>query len=144
MRGLERDRMANPRRADGCPVFARFLKQPKPDVNEQSNGKSSLCRAMFILVCTSAGEVGLDISADHMVCDLSTFESMAQRLGRVNRFGDGDARSTWCIRAVRHEGQALPARENTLKLFDHLSRLPQSWMNRASSDMTQAPWRWAN
>jgi CRISPR-associated endonuclease/helicase Cas3 len=39
------------------------------------------------LVCTSAGEVGIDISADHMVCDLSTFESMAQRFGRVNRYG---------------------------------------------------------
>ncbi len=40
------------------------------------------------LVCTSAGEVGIDISADHLVCDLSTFESMAQRLGRVNRYGE--------------------------------------------------------
>ena len=42
------------------------------------------------LVCTSAGEVGVNISADHLVCDLSTFESMAQRFGRVNRFGDRD------------------------------------------------------
>lgn len=39
------------------------------------------------LVCTSAGEVGVNISADHLVCDLSTFDSMAQRFGRVNRFG---------------------------------------------------------
>ncbi|MEI6251713.1 MAG: hypothetical protein WCP30_02805, partial [Mycobacteriaceae bacterium] len=44
------------------------------------------------LVCTSAGEVGINISADHLVCDLATFDSMAQRFGRVNRFGDGDAR----------------------------------------------------
>ena len=42
------------------------------------------------LVCTSAGEVGVNISADHMVCDLSTFESMTQRFGRVNRFGNRD------------------------------------------------------
>jgi CRISPR-associated endonuclease/helicase Cas3 len=40
------------------------------------------------LVCTSAGEVGVNISARHLVCDLSTFESMAQRFGRVNRFGN--------------------------------------------------------
>lgn len=49
------------------------------------------------LVCTSAGEVGIDISADHMVCDLSTFESMAQRFGRVNRYGD---RNDTCIDVV--------------------------------------------
>jgi CRISPR-associated endonuclease/helicase Cas3 len=30
----------------------------------------------------------VNISADQMVCDLSTFESMTQRFGRVNRFGD--------------------------------------------------------
>jgi CRISPR-associated endonuclease/helicase Cas3 len=40
------------------------------------------------LVCTSAGEVGVNLSADHLVCDLSTFDSMAQRFGRVNRFGE--------------------------------------------------------
>ena len=38
-----------------------------------------------------AGEVGVNISADHLVCDLTPFDSMAQRFGRVNRFGDGDA-----------------------------------------------------
>ena len=32
----------------------------------------------------------MNISADHLVCDLSTFDSMAQRFGRVNRFGDCD------------------------------------------------------
>jgi CRISPR-associated endonuclease/helicase Cas3 len=40
------------------------------------------------LVCTSAGEVGVNISADHLVCDLTPFDSMAQRFGRVNRFGN--------------------------------------------------------
>lgn len=39
------------------------------------------------LVSTSAGEVGMDLHADHMVSDLTTLESMIQRLGRVNRFG---------------------------------------------------------
>ena len=33
----------------------------------------------------------MDISADHMVCDLTTLDSMAQRFGRVNRYGAGDA-----------------------------------------------------
>jgi len=44
-----------------------------------------------ILVATSAGEVGVDLDADHMVCDLVPWERMIQRLGRVNRRGDGAA-----------------------------------------------------
>ncbi|MGZ8219390.1 type I-G CRISPR-associated helicase/endonuclease Cas3g [Methylomagnum sp.] len=44
------------------------------------------------LVATSAGEVGVDLDADHLVCDLVAFERMVQRLGRVNRRGTGDAR----------------------------------------------------
>ncbi len=39
------------------------------------------------LVATSAGEVGVDLDADHMVCDLVAYERMVQRLGRVNRRG---------------------------------------------------------
>jgi len=43
------------------------------------------------LVATSAGEVGVDLDADHMVCDLVAWERMVQRLGRVNRRGNGKA-----------------------------------------------------
>jgi CRISPR-associated endonuclease/helicase Cas3 len=77
MRGRERDRLA---RAD--PVFLRFL--PAND-----RGPMTSPGTVF-LVSTSAGEVGVNISADHLISDLSTFESMAQRLGRVNRFGECD------------------------------------------------------
>lgn len=44
-----------------------------------------------VLVATSAGEVGIDLDADHMVCDLVAWERMVQRLGRVNRRGGGAA-----------------------------------------------------
>lgn len=44
------------------------------------------------LVATSAGEVGVDMDADHMVCDLVAWERMVQRLGRVNRRGGRDAK----------------------------------------------------
>jgi len=44
------------------------------------------------LIATSAGEVGVDLDADHMVCDLVAWERMVQRLGRVNRRGGGDAK----------------------------------------------------
>lgn len=76
LRGLERDKLAA-----SDPIFARFVPEPKVDP----------LRGTVYLVCTSAGEVGVDISADHMVSDLTTLDSMAQRLGRVNRRGGGAA-----------------------------------------------------
>lgn len=81
LRGLERDELAKKDL-----IFARFM--PRPEVEPRLG--------TVYLVCTSAGEVGVDISADHMVCDLTPFDSMAQRLGRVNRFGHGAA----CIDVV--------------------------------------------
>lgn len=72
LRGKERDELVKKT------VFRRFLPWA------EAGGES------IYLVCTSAGEVGVNISADDLVCDLSTFESMAQRFGRVNRFGMRD------------------------------------------------------
>lgn len=88
MRGRERNRMADPRRSDGCPIFARFLRPPRDDAPESERWQVVPLPGTVYLVCTSAGEVGVNISGDHLVCDLSTFDSMAQRFGRVNRFGD--------------------------------------------------------
>jgi CRISPR-associated endonuclease/helicase Cas3 len=78
LRGLERDSLVK------RGIFQRFL--------PESNRNKDVTRSpgTVYLVCTSAGEVGVNISADHLVCDLSTFESMAQRFGRVNRFGERD------------------------------------------------------
>ena len=43
------------------------------------------------LVATAAAEVGVDLDADHAVMDLSTLDSIVQRLGRVRRAGRGEA-----------------------------------------------------
>ncbi len=52
-------------------------------------GEAEVARsAPVFLVATSAGEVGVDLDADHMVCDLVAWERMVQRLGRVNRRGE--------------------------------------------------------
>jgi CRISPR-associated endonuclease/helicase Cas3 len=80
LRGLERDRLAT-----HDPVFARFLADPKIELTADQKQR------IVYLVCTSAGEVGVDISADHMVSDLTPLDSMAQRFGRVNRRGGGAA-----------------------------------------------------
>ncbi len=76
MRGLERDDLPKDR------LFTCFLPaSSRPDGVTPAKGT-------VYLVCTSAGEVGVNLSADHLICDLTTFESMSQRFGRVNRFGD--------------------------------------------------------
>lgn len=78
MRGYERDRLVS-----HDPIFRRFL--PSGDLSDESAVTPT--SGTVVLVCTSAGEVGVNLSADHLVCDLSTFDAMAQRFGRVNRFG---------------------------------------------------------
>ena len=87
IRGLERDRMADPRDPDSCPVFARFLPRPNQGASPSDVWKIEPAKGTVFLVCTSAGEIGVNLSADHLVCDLTPFDSMTQRFGRVNRFG---------------------------------------------------------
>jgi CRISPR-associated endonuclease/helicase Cas3 len=82
-RVAEREFLAGRRGADGAweippnPVFRRFLPREPQEPTE----------IPAFLVATSAGEVGVDLDADHMVCDLVAWERMVQRLGRVNRSG---------------------------------------------------------
>jgi len=54
-------------------------------------GSDAVASRPAFLIATSAGEVGVDLDADHMVSDLVPWERMVQRLGRVNRRGRGDA-----------------------------------------------------
>ena len=126
LRGRERDALA-----ESDPIFARFLPKP-PD---------SATPGTVYLVCTSAGEVGVNISADHLVCDLSTFESMAQRFGRVNRFGDRDDTVIDVIHPKEFgEKDFLPAeRERTLRLLERLEGdgSPKS-LGRFSAEERQA------
>ena len=68
MRGYERD------------LLAQKSEYKKFETSEKSDDR-------IFLVSTSAGEVGVDLDADNMVCDLTTLDSMIQRLGRVNRRG---------------------------------------------------------
>ncbi|MBN2327390.1 MAG: type I-U CRISPR-associated helicase/endonuclease Cas3 [Candidatus Omnitrophica bacterium] len=102
IRGRERDDLVE------TPVFKRFLKggEPAPTV---------------FMLCTSAGEVGIDLSADHMICDLTPFDSMAQRFGRVNRFGHGEAFVDVVYPEKFNEKDKLKtARKKTLELLQSL------------------------
>ena len=58
---------------------------------ESANGSEMSPNEPVFLIATSAGEVGVDLDADHIVCDLVEWERMVQRFGRVNRRGNGAA-----------------------------------------------------
>jgi len=114
--------MADPRKEAGCPIFARFLKPPKLDADEAEQWKVKPKSGTVYLVCTSAGEVGVNISADHLVCDLTTFDSMAQRFGRVNRFGDSKDTRIHVVYPAEFEDDELGfRRKNTLRLLERLN-----------------------
>lgn len=97
MRGAERDGLVKD------PVFARFL--PRPDENVK------LHEGTVFLVATSAGEVGIDLSADHLVTDLPPFDALAQRLGRVNRYGEGSAEVHVYCEKLKEPPKAMTDRE---------------------------------
>lgn len=105
MRGRERELLVEDEK-----IFKRFL--PDAEAPEET----------VYLVCTSAGEVGVNLSGDHLVCDLSPFESMAQRLGRVNRFGLRDDTRVDIVHPTSFDAknEIDPAREKTLALLRSL------------------------
>lgn len=112
LRGLERDELVE------HSVFQRFL----PPSSRTEAADAVPAPGTVYLVATSAGEVGVNLSADDLVCDLSTFESVAQRFGRVNRFGE---RTDSEIDLVHPEGFDLEdpidsARARTLDLLRQL------------------------
>jgi CRISPR-associated endonuclease/helicase Cas3 len=72
MRGYERDRLLHD------PVAKSFLIDDDGPAQPET----------VYLLATSAGEVGSNYNAEHMICDLTYLDSMAQRLGRLNRLGD--------------------------------------------------------
>jgi CRISPR-associated endonuclease/helicase Cas3 len=108
MRGLERDTLVE------RPTFKRFLRNPPQDATSGT----------VYLVSTSAGEVGVNITADHLVCDLTPFDSMAQRFGRVNRFGKGNAHIDVVHPESFEDKDFERAREHTLELLKSLPERP--------------------
>ena len=69
-------------------------------------GSKAQSQTPTFLIATSAGEVGVDLDADHMVCDLVAYERIVQRLGRVNRRGGENRTATVEVFAVQPELKA--------------------------------------
>jgi CRISPR-associated endonuclease/helicase Cas3 len=73
-------------------------------------------------IATSAGEVGVDLDADHMVSDLVAWERMVQRLGRVNRRGDGDANVIIVVEPEPEGALRKPPNDRTKKESEAVAR----------------------
>ena len=117
LRGKERAELA-----DGT-VWRSFLPNRDRDASAPS----------VYLVMTSAGEVGVDLDADHGVMDLSTLDSMIQRVGRVNRLGltEADVAIVFTEQEAvespaepkTHSQRLAAARTKTLKVLGQLPDL---------------------
>jgi superfamily II DNA/RNA helicase len=83
MRGYERDRG----QLVESPKFQAFL----PERDRET------ARPPQYLIATSSAEVGVNLDADDGLCDLSTLDSMIQRIGRINRFGKTESTITVVI-----------------------------------------------
>ena len=107
LRGYERDRVVD------SPAFRRFL----PETQETGTAW---------LICTSAGEIGLDIDADRIFCDLVTLDRLIQRCGRGNRRG----LKADCV--ITLMAWASP-QERLARTLERLASLPPSGAGRDAS-----------
>ncbi|HYE76028.1 MAG TPA: type I-U CRISPR-associated helicase/endonuclease Cas3, partial [Blastocatellia bacterium] len=104
MRGDERDRIVKSEK------FKAFL----PDRDR------TISRQPCYLIATSCAEVGVNLDADHGLCDLSTLDSMIQRIGRINRFGKTNSQIIVVVdeTILNETGKALSKLEEQKKQLD--------------------------
>lgn len=131
MRGHERDALIDK------PEFRRFL-----DAEQVPESGTEPPQETVYLVANAAGEVGVDLKGvkHACICDLSTWESMAQRLGRINRLGDGDARIDVIHPTEFSEKDVLgPARAKTLELLGRLPLRDDGTFDASPHALSQLP-----
>lgn len=126
IRGFERDQLV-----EKNAVYRAFL-----------NVGSVLEKTVY-LVSTSAGEVGIDLDADHMVCDLTTLDAMIQRLGRVNRRGGKGRRARVDVVAEdRGDAESSSRKKDPSDLDKAIAvthSLLKEWREEGKSDVDVSP-----
>jgi CRISPR-associated endonuclease/helicase Cas3 len=98
----------------GRRVFEREAAKKRLDVLGFIAGSNRERERPAFLFATSAGEVGIDLDADHMVCDLVEWERMVQRLGRVNRRGEPDEHTATVVVLIGSKPEADKKVQQTL------------------------------
>lgn len=123
-RGFERDALANDS------VFTGFRANPKRQPPSETH----------YLIATAAGEVGADLDADHLICDLTPLDSLIQRFGRVNRLGLGAARIDLVVSGKTPKNDAEKSRLNsTLAYLKARPRNDEGCPNLSPIALTDQP-----
>lgn len=108
LRGLERDQLAE------SAVLRRLA---GAGVRDTSGGGA-------VLVATAAGEVGIDLDAEVLLCDAVTLDRLVQRAGRCNRRGIGTGRIVVFPELAKPPKALVAQVEVALALLDALPSLP--------------------
>ncbi len=76
------------------------------------------------VIATAAGEVGVDLDADDLVADVVAWERMVQRLGRVNRRGNGVAQVHLLYEPLAddEDDERMRIKEGARQLIERLER----------------------
>jgi CRISPR-associated endonuclease/helicase Cas3 len=115
IRGYERDKLTKENE-----LFKKFKFKPQLDkINET-----------LYFVSTSAGEVGIDLDADHCICDLAPIDSLIQRWGRVNRGGLGSAFIDLVIGEIKENDPLKEAKEKTLLCVRNMAEVGPSFLSK--------------
>jgi CRISPR-associated endonuclease/helicase Cas3 len=99
MRGYERDSLTK------NPLFSHFT------------ASKDIPTEPVWLVCTSAGESGIDMSCDLMITDFVAAERLVQRFGRLNRFGETSGEA---VLVYSHEDKQTEGGKSTLAYLKSL------------------------
>lgn len=120
MRGYERDQFV-------CSdVMRPFLEGRKPH------------RSVY-LISTSAGEVGIDLDADHIVSDLTTLDALVQRLGRVNRRGGEGRVAQVDIVVAQDDAEPEGAVSGVRQAVDKTCDILRRWAEKAGGELDSSP-----
>lgn len=119
----------------GRRVFEREGAAQRLDALGYIAGSGAPAEQPSFVIATSAGEVGVDLDAEHAVCDLVAWERMVQRLGRVNRRGWGDA-VVVAVPAVRDEEPALSGQAAVAALLECLPRHADGFLDASPAALS--------
>jgi CRISPR-associated endonuclease/helicase Cas3 len=118
MRGFERDRLLKDK------TFELFLR-PEPGAEP------------VWLVCTSAGEVGINFTSERMITGLAEGDHLLQRFGRLNRFGDSTVGEAYMVFKNPSDNESEKRLRETLAYLRRLGgdiSCANIWEHRPPSD----------
>jgi len=103
----------------------RGLEKSKLNLSPFKQGAT--CGTQSVLVCTSAGEVGLDVSCDILITEFTYLERLLQRLGRLNRWGECSTAYGYVLKVAKKKSEDEKESEKSRAFtatFNYLESLP--------------------